>query len=116
MNKSYNRGPWSAHLIVSEGELSLTIFSVGGSYNISRVMRKPVFGGFYQFRHKPRGTATEDRKRLEISDLGRRGIVLIYVEETKALNSYRAADLDLCFLSHIAKVDFLIMRLFSGSV
>ena len=46
------------------------------SYNTSLVLRKPVFGVFDQVRHKPGCTATEDGKRLEISDLGSRGIVL----------------------------------------
>ena len=44
--------------------------------HMSLVVRKPVFGVFDQVRHKPGCTATEDGKRLEISDLGNRGIVL----------------------------------------
>ena len=40
------------------------------------LMRKTVFGVSDQVRHKPGCTATEDDKRLEISDLGSRGIVL----------------------------------------
>ena len=39
-------------------------------------MRIPVFGVSDQVRHKPDCTATEDGKRLDISDLGIRGIVL----------------------------------------
>ena len=39
-------------------------------------MRKPVFGVSDQVPHKPGCTATEDGQRLEISDLGRRGIAL----------------------------------------
>ena len=39
-------------------------------------MRKPVFMVLYQVRHKSGCTATEDDKRLEILDLGRRGIVV----------------------------------------
>ena len=42
----------------------------------SLVVRKPVFGVSDQVRHKPGCTATEDGQRLEISDLGSRGIVL----------------------------------------
>ena len=43
---------------------------------LSLVVRKPVFGVSDQVRHKPGCTATEDGYRLEISDLGRKGIVL----------------------------------------
>ena len=43
---------------------------------ISQVMTKPVFGVSDQVCHKPCCTATEDGYRLEISDLGSRGIVL----------------------------------------
>ena len=39
-------------------------------------MNKPVFGVSDHVRHKPGCTATEDGFRLEISDLGSRGIVL----------------------------------------
>ena len=39
-------------------------------------MRRPVFGVSDQVLHKPGCTATEDGQRLEISDLGNRGIVL----------------------------------------
>ena len=43
---------------------------------MSLVLRKPVFGVSDQVRHKPGCTATEDGEKLEISDLGSRGIVL----------------------------------------
>ena len=43
---------------------------------MSRDVRKPVFGVSDQVRHKPGCAATEDSYRLEILDLGRRGIVL----------------------------------------
>ena len=43
---------------------------------MSLVVRKPVFGGSDQVRHKPGCAITENAKRLEISDLGGRGIVL----------------------------------------
>ena len=43
--------------------------------NMSLIVRKPVFGVSDQVRHKPGCTATEDGKRLEISDLESRGIV-----------------------------------------
>ena len=55
---------------------------------MSLVVRKPVFRVSDLVRHKPGCTATEDGYRLEISDLGRRGIVLsqfICVAKTKAL-------------------------------
>ena len=40
-------------------------------------MRKPVFEVFGQVQHKPGCTATGDGYRLEISDLGSIGIVLL---------------------------------------
>ena len=43
---------------------------------MSRVARKPVLGVSDQVRHKPGCTATEDGEKLEISDIGSRGIVL----------------------------------------
>ena len=46
------------------------------AYDMSLVVRKPVFGVSDLVRHKPGCTATEDGWRLEISDLDSRGIVL----------------------------------------
>ena len=43
---------------------------------MSLVVTKPVFGFFDLVPHKPVCTAIEDGTRLEISDLGSRGIVL----------------------------------------
>ena len=43
---------------------------------LSLVVRKPVFGVSDQVRHKPGCSATEDGYRLEISDLGSRGMLL----------------------------------------
>ena len=43
---------------------------------MSHVMRKPVLGVSNQVSHKLGCTATENGKRLEILDLGRKGIVL----------------------------------------
>ena len=43
---------------------------------MSHVLRKPVFGVSDQIRHKPGCTTTEDGWRIEIPDLGSRGIVL----------------------------------------
>ena len=66
--------------------------------NMSLVVRKPVFGVSDQVRHKPGSTATEAGERLEISDLGSRGIVLSVYSENKGadqLRSYCAADLRL---------------------
>ena len=65
-------------------------------------MRKPVFRVSDQVRHKPSCTTTEDRWRLEISDLDRR---LYYPcsenKDADQLRGYREADLRLCF--HICK-------------
>ena len=72
---------------------------------LSLVVRKPVFGNFDQVQHKPGCTATEDGKRLEISYLRRRGIVLC--SENKGadqLRGYRVADLRLCFRTCIMLV------------
>ena len=44
-------------------------------YYFSRVARKSAFGVSDQVRHKPGCTATEDDQRLEIPDLGSRGVV-----------------------------------------
>ena len=67
---------------------------------------KPVFRVFDQVRHKPGCTVTTDGKRLEISDFGRRGIVLLCKENkgSDQLRGYHAADLRLCF--HISKSRF----------
>ena len=46
-------------------------------YHLSLILRKPVFRVSDLVRHKPGCTATEDSLRLEISDLGNRGIVLV---------------------------------------
>ena len=45
-------------------------------HNLSRDARKPVFGVSDQVRHKPVCAVSENGKKLEISDLGRREIVL----------------------------------------
>ena len=56
---------------------------------MSRITTKPVLGVSDQVQHKPGCTATEDGYRLEISDLGSRGIhCIIYVAKTKALISW----------------------------
>ena len=49
---------------------------VANTKTLILILRKPVFGVFDQVRYKPGCTATEDGLWLEISDLGRRGIVL----------------------------------------
>ena len=70
---------------------------------MSLVVRKPVLGVSDQVRHTPGCRATEDGKKLEISDLGRRGIVLYPYSENKGADQlrgyrgYREADLRLCF-------------------
>ena len=49
---------------------------VGTETDMSHVMRKPVFEICDLVGHKLGYTATEDGQRLDILDLGRRGIVL----------------------------------------
>ena len=44
--------------------------------HMSLVLRKPVFGVSDKVPHKPGCTTTQDGLRLEISYIGRRGIVL----------------------------------------
>ena len=59
-----------------------------GQSDIGLVVRKPVFGVSDLVRHKPGCTATEDGYRLEVSDVGSRGIVYsIHIAKTKALIS-----------------------------
>ena len=62
---SHNAG----HMIISDG-------TGGLRGHLSLVLRKPVFGISDHVRHKPVCTATQDGYRIEISDLGSRGIVL----------------------------------------
>ena len=54
------------------------IFILVQTYQVymSRIVKKSVFGVLDQVPHKPGCAATEDGERLEISDLGSRGIVL----------------------------------------
>ena len=74
------------HKSLKEAVLRVTLNK--SQKNMSRDVRKPVFGVSDQVRDKLGCAATKDSWRLEISDLGRRGIVL-----SKAL----VADLRLCF-------------------
>ena len=63
-------------------------------------MRKPVFGGSNQVRHKPGCAITEDAWRLGISNLGRKGLLYYPCSENKGadqLHGDREADLRLCF-------------------
>ena len=55
-------------------------------------MRKPVFGVSDQVRYKLGCTTTEDGKRLEISDLGSRGVVpsMYQNKGTDQLRGYQA--------------------------
>ena len=73
-------------------------------------MRKAVFGVSDQVRHKPGCTATEDGWRLEISDLGSRGIdpdCTICVAKTKALISFAVTAKLVCiFVFAYAKIRF----------
>ena len=77
-------------------------------------MRKTVFGVSDQVRHKPGCAATEDGKRLEISDLRSRDCT-IRVAKSKVLISFAVTAIDckadLCFLfSHVQKSGFLMLR------
>ena len=69
-------------------------------------MREPVFGVADQVRHKPGFTAAKVDKKLEISDLGGRRIVLyiVYVAKTKVLISCTVA-------AFAKKKDFLMTPL-----
>ena len=78
---------------------------------MSRITRKPDFGVSDQVLHKPGCTATEVGYRLEISDLGSRGIVLS-VAKTKVLISNREANLRLCF--HICQKPVFPWRCLNG--
>ena len=71
-------------------------------------MRKPVFGVSDQAPHKPGCTATEDGLRLEISDLGRKGIdCTIHVAKTKELISFAVTAKLICvFVFAYAKSRF----------
>ena len=67
---------------------------------MSLVLRKPIFGVSDQVPHNSGCTATEDGWRLEISDLGRREIVLsdtiISIAKTKALISFAVTAKLIC--------------------
>ena len=66
-------------------------------------MRKQVFGVSDQVHYKPGCTATEDGQRLEILDLGSRGIVA----KTKALISFTVTAKLICvFVFAYAKIRF----------
>ena len=66
--------------------------------NMSLVVRKPVYGVSDLVRHKPGCTVMEDGKRLEISDLDRRGIFFctIHVAKRKALISFTVTAKLIC--------------------
>ena len=69
-------------------------------------MRKPVFGGSERVRHKPACSATEDGKRFEISDLGRKEIVSSMKrssEKIKALISCAVTLQLICAFFRISK-------------
>ena len=76
---------------------------------MSHVVRKPVFRCSYHVQHKAGCTATEYGWRLEISDLGRNGIVLCGGNKnTDRLHRYSAPDLCLCLA--YTKTCFPMMR------
>ena len=63
---------------------------------MSLVPKKTGLRASDQVRHKPGCTATEDGWRLEISYLGRRGIVLSAQRKQRRRSAYRKADLRPC--------------------
>ena len=74
---------------------------------MSRITRKRVCRVSEQVRHKQGCTPKEDDQRLEILDLGSRGILYYLFGKNKGadqLRDYSAADLCLCF--HICKSMF----------
>ena len=74
---------------------------------MSLVVRKPVFGVSDQVQHKPGCPAIEDDYRLEISDLGSRGIFTIRAAKTNALISFAViAKLICAFVFAYAKSRF----------
>ena len=75
---------------------------------MSLVPRKPIFGASDQVRHKPGCTASEDGWRLEISYLGRRGIVLSAQQKQRRRSAYREAYLRPC--SRVCKKPALSRR------
>ena len=84
---------------------------------MSLVVRKPVFGVSNQVPHIQGCTITKDDKRLEISYLGCRGIVLqcIHLAKIKALISFAVTAKLICvFVFAYAKAGFLTTRLNYG--
>ena len=74
-------------------------------FYMNLVVRKLVFGVSDQVRHKRGCAATEDRYRLEISDLERD--CTIYVAKTKALISFAVTEKLICvFVFAYAKSRF----------
>ena len=83
--------------IAPEDEWHIRLLGLQFFINSSLVLRKPVFGVSDLVRHKPGCTATEDAYRLEISDLGSRGIHGTFrVAKTKALISFRVTAKLIC--------------------
>ena len=64
---------------------------------MSLVVRNPVFGVSDQVRHKPGCAMIEDGLRLEISDLGSKGIVLSVLRKKVLISCAVTAQL-ICIL------------------
>ena len=80
--------------------------------DMSRDVRKPVFGVSDQVRHKPGCTATEDGWRLEISDLESRGIVLSKWRKQRRWSASRSPrSWSASLFSHMQNCGFLTSRL-----
>ena len=97
----------------------LCFFSVFVKFNVFALMllyeprcEKTCLRVSDQVRHKPVCTATEDGQRLEISDVGSKGLYYPYSKNKGAdqLRGNREADLRLCFRI-CKKAGFLTTRL-----
>ena len=66
----------AAYNVTEEEEEKVSVY-------LSHIARKPVFEVAGQFCHKPGCTATEDGEKLEIFDLGSKGIVLFLKQKQR---------------------------------
>ena len=71
---------------------------------MSHVKRKPAFGVSDQVRHKPACAATEASKRLEISDIETRDIILSRQLSAPLLVAY-GINMFSYHLAHIISID-----------
>ena len=80
---------------------------------MSLVVRKMVFGASDVVQHKPGCTTKEDRYRLEILDLGNRGVIFLFMKRKQKVFTCCALTAQLIhgFVFAYAKAGFLIRRL-----